>query len=179
MSGALRRSPSPQQIFDGASRTVVAGVAAAGAAVGSALSSIREEDKNAYKDHRTWQEEAEARAKAGNTAAEREIEMRLGGEPGVASTRVQQSNGKRKTVAIVVSADASLDFDEDESSFHEHAVRLSLFIVLLFTCANNASPSYLTYLATQTSQKFDSLSLFMPQDLKNTPWTQPRPNRSL
>src|SRR2546421_12853529 len=34
MSGALRRTPSPQQIFDGASKKVAAGVAAAGTVVG-------------------------------------------------------------------------------------------------------------------------------------------------
>ena len=43
MSGALRRTPSPQQILDGASKKVVAGVSAAGAAVTGALSSIIEE----------------------------------------------------------------------------------------------------------------------------------------
>jgi len=123
MSGALRRTPSPQQVFEGASRSVVAGVAAAGAAVGSALSSIREEDKNAYKDHRTWSEEAAARATAGSStgAPTGGIEMRSGEEPGVSSTRVPQSNGKRKTVAIVVSADASTEYDDDDD-YHEHAV---------------------------------------------------------
>ncbi len=40
MSGALRRTPSPQQLFGSAGKTVAAGVAAAGAAVGSALASI-------------------------------------------------------------------------------------------------------------------------------------------
>jgi hypothetical protein len=122
MSGALRRTPSPQQVFDGASRTVVAGVAAAGAVVGSALSSIREEDKNAYKDHRTWSEEAEARAAGVSPGPDRGIELRSGSEPGVSSTRVPLGNGKRKTVAIVVSADAHVDFDEDEGAYHEHAV---------------------------------------------------------
>jgi hypothetical protein len=36
--------------------------------------------------------------------------------------RTVVSNGRRKTVAIVVSADAAFDNDEDEGSFHEHAV---------------------------------------------------------
>lgn len=121
MSGALRRTPSPQQVFDGASRTVVAGVAAAGAAVGSALSSIREEDRNAYKDHRTWSEEAEARA-AGVIHGPGQIELRSGSEPGVSTSRIPQGNGKRKTVAIVVSADTHMDFDEEEGAYHEHAV---------------------------------------------------------
>jgi hypothetical protein len=122
MSGALRRTPSPQQFLDGASRSVVAGVAAAGAAVGSALSSIREEDKNAYKDHKTWSEEAESRPSAAIPGGP--IELRSASEPGVAaSQRVPISNEKRKAVAIVVSADTSLDLDQDEGAFHEHAVR--------------------------------------------------------
>lgn len=108
MSGALRRTPSPQQFFDGASRAVGASVAAAGAVVGNALSSIREEDKNAYKDHKTWSEEAESRRPADvkdSNAATR-------------SSQAQKApfNGKRRTVAMVVSADVNLDgvMDEDD-----------------------------------------------------------------
>jgi hypothetical protein len=124
MSGALRRTPSPQQVFDGVSRSVVGGVAAAGAVVGSALSSIREEDRNAYKDHRTWSEEAEARVSGASPAPEAgPTDLRSASIPGVApSQRVPVGSGKRKTVAIVVSADAgSADLD-DEDGFHEHAV---------------------------------------------------------
>ncbi len=123
MSGALRRTPSPQQMFDGVSRTVVGGVAAAGAVVGSALGSIMEEDKNAYKDHKTWSEEAEARGvPAVSPVPPGGIEMRSDSIPGVVATsRIPQSNGKRKTVAIVVSADTGMD-DYDDDEFHEHAV---------------------------------------------------------
>jgi hypothetical protein len=122
MSGALRRTPSPQQFMEGASRSVAAGVAAAGAVVGSALSSIREEDKNAYKDHRTWSEEAESRLPGVSPGPAGGIETRSASEPG-AMQRAAVSNGRRKTVAIVVSADTNLDdIDEDEGSFHEHAV---------------------------------------------------------
>jgi hypothetical protein len=123
MSGALRRTPSPQQMFDGVSRTVAGGVAAAGAVVGSALGSIMEEDKNAYRDHKTWSEEAEARGVAAvSPVPPGGIEMRSNSIPGVVATpRIPQSNGKRKTVAIVVSADTSMD-DYDEDEFHEHAV---------------------------------------------------------
>lgn len=127
MSGALRRTPSPQQFMEGASRTVVAGVAAAGAVVGSALSSIREEDKNAYKDHKTWSEEAEARLPGVGPDPPSGIEMRSVSEAGVAATpRVPVGNGKRKTVAIVVSADTNDDgmMDEDDI-FVEHASILS------------------------------------------------------
>lgn len=125
MSGALRRTPSPQQMFEGVSRSVAGGVAAAGAVVGSALGSIMEEDKNAYRDHKTWSEEAEARnIPAVSPVPTGGIEMR-DSTPGVVATpRVPQSNGKRKTVAIVVSADTSID-DYDEDEFHEHASILS------------------------------------------------------
>jgi hypothetical protein len=118
MSGALRRAPSPQQILDSTSRTVVAGVAAAGAVVGSALSSIREEDKNAYKDHKTWEEEAEARkAISSSSTALASSSMHSQKMP------VSQETGRRKTVAVVVSADADGDgMDDGEDYMQEHAV---------------------------------------------------------
>ncbi|TVY94235.1 hypothetical protein LAWI1_G002268 [Lachnellula willkommii] len=122
MSGALRRTPSPQQMFDGVSRSVVGGVAAAGAVVGSALSSIREEDRNAYKDHRTWSEEVESRDPAAG-AGPGAVDVRSTNLPGVAPSA--RGSGKRKTVAIVVSADTTLDDMDDEEGFHEHASILS------------------------------------------------------
>lgn len=119
MSGALRRTPSPQQFFDGASRTVVAGVAAAGAVVGSALSSIKEEDKNAYKDHKTWSEEAEARKPGVGPG------VSASGSTGQSQQRAPiPGSGKRKTVAVVISADADGDgLDDGDDYHHEHAVR--------------------------------------------------------
>lgn len=96
-----------QQFLDSARRTVAAGVTAAGAAVGSALAAIREEDKTAYADHETWSEEAEAR-KARAAAS---------------SSQSRDVNKYRKKVAIVVSADSRLD-NVDADSFHEHAVRV-------------------------------------------------------
>lgn len=109
MSGALRRTPSPQQFLSTASKTVAAGVAGVGAVVGSALASIREEDKGAYADHETWSEEAEARKDKPSPKS---------------SPRPHESSQRRKTVVIVVSADTNADeFDED--GFHEHASILS------------------------------------------------------
>ena len=102
---ALRRTPSPQQFFDSAKRTVAAGVTAAGAAVGSALAAIREEDKSAYADHETWSEEADAK------------QDRAVGP----SHSNKDANKRRKKVAIVISADNHLD-DVDADGFHEHAV---------------------------------------------------------
>ncbi|KAF3766046.1 hypothetical protein M406DRAFT_329889 [Cryphonectria parasitica EP155] len=115
MSGALRRTPSPQHILDRAGKTVVAGVAAAGTAVGSALAAIREEDKAAFADHETWSEEADAKKE----------------KPSASQTR-DHANKRRKTVAIVVSADAQLD-DMDEDGYHEHAndhSKIKLFILI-------------------------------------------------
>lgn len=97
MSGALRRTPSPQQFLDSTGKTVAAGVAAAGAVMGKALASIREEDK-AYQGSNPWSEEAEKKE------------------------RSPVSTGKRrKTVAIVVSADTELA-DLEDDGYHEHAV---------------------------------------------------------
>jgi hypothetical protein len=98
MSGALRRTPSPQQFFDSTGKTVAAGVAAAGAAVGKALASIREEERP-FADNNPWSEEADARKDRATPGGGR----------------------KRKTVAIVVSADSHVAALEDEG-FHEHAV---------------------------------------------------------
>lgn len=103
MSGALRRTPSPQQFLGNAGKTMAAGMAAAGAAVGSALASIREDDRNAYADHETWSEEADAKDRPAAPSAPKD------------------GSKRRKTVAIVVSADAPLE-DVDEDGFHEHAV---------------------------------------------------------
>ncbi|KAI1813059.1 hypothetical protein GGS20DRAFT_554868 [Poronia punctata] len=109
MSGALRRTPSPQQFLSNAGKTVAAGVAGVGAVVGSALASIREEDKNAYADHETWSEEAEARKEKTSSRS---------------SPRPHDSGKHRKTVVIVVSADTNAD-DFDEVGIHEHASVLS------------------------------------------------------
>ncbi|KAK4156388.1 hypothetical protein C8A00DRAFT_41167 [Chaetomidium leptoderma] len=105
---ALRRTPSPQQFFDSAKRTVAAGVTAAGAAVGTALAAIREEDKVAYADHETWSEEADAK------------QDRVAGP----SSQSKDANKRRKKVALVISADNHLD-DLDADGFHEHASILS------------------------------------------------------
>jgi len=156
MSGALRRTPSPQQVFDGATRSVVAGVTAAGAAVGSALSSIREEDKNAYKDHKTWQEEQEIKAATTAMAKDKEIELKTSDEPGVSTSRVAQPHTKRKTVAIVVSADSSHDFEEDDGGFHEHAVCIDRTVS---QSSANATQSILSHLPRNTD--FAKIRLFI------------------
>ncbi|KAH7320871.1 hypothetical protein B0I35DRAFT_459590 [Stachybotrys elegans] len=101
MSGALRRTPSPQQFLDSTGKSLAAGVAAAGAAVGKALASIREEEKP-FPDNNPWSEEADAK-----------------------KDRAGPSYGKnRKTVVIIVSADSNAAALADDD-FHEHASILS------------------------------------------------------
>lgn len=102
MSGALRRTPSPQQFFDSTGRTITAGVAAAGAVMGKALASIREDERYPTESN-PWSEEADARKNRSAGAA----------APG----------GKRRTVVIVLSADAQIDAEHDDGS-HEHAVSI-------------------------------------------------------
>lgn len=97
MSGALRRTPSPQQFLDSTGKTVAAGMAAAGAAMGKALASIREEDK-AYPEN-PWQEEADAKKDRAPVSGDK----------------------RRKTVAIVVSADTKIS-DVNDDGAHELAV---------------------------------------------------------
>ena len=99
MSGALRRTPSPQQFLDSTGKTVAAGVAAAGAAMGKALASIREEDKQ-YGEN-PWSEEADAKRERAPIVYDK----------------------KRKTVAVVVSADAKISDHAEDDGTHELAVR--------------------------------------------------------
>lgn len=149
MSGALQRAPSPQQVWEGASRSVVAGVAAAGAVVGTALSSIREEDKNAFKDHRTWEEEAEARRSGKDvapTGASGPFDLPSANEEVVVSPTPKGSvpGRKRKTVAIVVSADTNGDMLE-EDEYHEHAVRYAFMFCSCSATADIRSQFYPTF----------------------------------
>ncbi|KAL8931576.1 MAG: hypothetical protein Q9216_007152 [Gyalolechia sp. 2 TL-2023] len=127
MSGAIRRTPSPQQIFDGASRRVVAGVSAAGAAMGGALSAITEEDRRDYEDHSRWSEEAETRgatATAPSRPDQRSVEASM--SLGLSGAAAANGGKRRKTVAVVVSADIGQHEQEEEVSYiQEHASILS------------------------------------------------------
>lgn len=131
MHNTLRRTPSPQQIFDGASKRVAAGVAAAGAFVGG-LTSIQEENRRDFEDHSRWSEEVQSRANERNQQADIPTTM-SGALPtrGVANAP-PAFDKKKKTVAIVVS---SVSSDSEDSSF-QHAVSYnqSMFqLVLIFT----------------------------------------------
>lgn len=135
MFGAIRRTPSPQQLFDNASRHLVAGVAAAGAAVGGALSSIREEDQKDFKDHNPWSDEAESRTMGQGTTGNAPHLKHAADPPGqetsssqrrlVLSEQEERGSAKQKKVAIVVSAHYDNHDHSDDVSYHqEHAVGL-------------------------------------------------------
>ena len=134
VQGAIRRTPSPQQMMDIAGKRVAAGVAAAGAAVGSALSAIHEEDRD-YEDHERWSEEAEIKntvtaasaesATAVATHAEAFASSVRDGPSATTSTLAPATGTKRKTVAVVVSGESVLSgLDEEQGSYTtEQAVR--------------------------------------------------------
>ncbi|GES62228.1 peroxin-22-like protein Pex22-like-penicillium chrysogenum [Aspergillus terreus] len=111
MQGALRRTPSPQQIFDGASKRVAAGMAAAGAFVGGALTSIREE-RGDFEDHSRWSEEVESRA-ARRDLPDPAVPTMSGALPSRGVAGAPSLDKKKKTVAIVVSSE-SLHVGPDE-----------------------------------------------------------------
>lgn len=124
--GVLRRTPSPQQLFDTVSKKTAAGFAAAGAAAGAALASIREEDKDDYADHNRWTEEAEMRRNVEAQSSQSRSAVETQTKSFAASVKGgPSSGGRRKTVAIVVSAESLLDSQhEDDASYRsENAVR--------------------------------------------------------
>lgn len=135
MSGVIRRAPSPQQMFDSASKRVVAGVAAAGSVVGRGLGAIREETpKDDFADHERWSEEVEQREQRDGGGMDAETEAAAAREAIVPSRMLKgargqgqgQSRGKRKMVVVVVSADgggAGHTSDNEDATYQvEHAV---------------------------------------------------------
>ena len=109
MSSALGmgRSASPAQSYDWASKKVAAGVAAASAMVGGAISTLSGGQEAGYEDHDRWSEEADRRdndkeikqdIKRQGTADE--FFSGAVGMPRSASMHLR----KRRTVAIVVSS---------------------------------------------------------------------------
>ncbi|KAK3712568.1 hypothetical protein LTR37_009011 [Vermiconidia calcicola] len=125
IAGTMRRTPSPQQFFDSASR----GMAAAGAALGSIIEAGSDEEfderrqrregrdgdratrEEGFSDHERWSEEADERVNAGS-------ERRAG-----SLSRKRKGKGM-KSVAVVVSADSSIGevgYDDDSDFRTEHA----------------------------------------------------------
>ena len=132
VSGVIRRTPSPQQILDSASKQVSAGVAAAGAALGSIMEEDQDghaygpgpipgprDEKDGFSDHERWSEEADDKTRT--SVVEIESSKRA---QAARSVREEKGPAKAKrTVAIVVSADNSPDDNVEESAYHtEHAV---------------------------------------------------------
>ncbi|KAJ4982745.1 peroxin 22-like protein [Stagonosporopsis vannaccii] len=115
VQGVIRRTPSPQQVFDTVSKKTAAGWAAAGAA----LASIREEDKDdAYGDHSRWSEEA---------AIRRSIDAQSAQSTAAAADHTRAfAAAKRKTVVLVVSAESLTGAHDDDGSYRsENATILS------------------------------------------------------
>ncbi|KAK4889607.1 hypothetical protein LTR27_011591 [Elasticomyces elasticus] len=151
--GAMRRTPSPQQFYDQASKQVSAGLAAAGGVLGSIMEDgdehegeydgrrregesrgggggevreeRREEQREGFSDHERWSEEAEEKERD-RGVVEVESERRADAARSGRST----SDGKqraRKTVAVVISADTNMDgkMDEEDIIYDQHASILS------------------------------------------------------
>lgn len=167
MSGALRRTPSPQQIFDGARRNVVAGVTAAGAAVGGALSSITEEGKGGYEDHSRWSEEAESQqGEPSRKGPElRDLEGSTSSRQTTQSTI--KASAKRKSVAIVVSAETDYEHSEDAEYHQEHAV--SICSAELGQCYADNGQSILSHLPEHVDPDTRIFVLIYCPDLKQHP----------
>jgi hypothetical protein len=125
VQGVIRRTPSPQQVFDTVSKKTAAGWAAAGAA----LASIREEDKDdAYGDHNRWSEEAAIRRNVEAQSAQSSSAVDEQARAFAASVRGGgNAGGKRTTVVLVVSAESLTDSHDNDGSYRsENAVRPAL-----------------------------------------------------
>lgn len=130
MHNTLRRTPSPQQIFDGASKRVAAGMAAAGAFVGG-LASIREENRGDFEDHTRWSEEVQSRDNERSRQVD-DVPTMSGALPTPRGTAGATSE-KKKSVAIVVSSASS---HGPEDSTFEHAVSyIYLYLIVRYADA--------------------------------------------
>jgi hypothetical protein len=125
--GIIRRTPSPQQLFDSVSKKTAAGWAAAAGAAGAALASIREEDKDDYGDHSRWSEEAAIRRNVAAQSSQSAAAVDTQSRSFAASIRNPPTGGKRKTIVLVVSAESLMDSPHDaEGPYHsENATILS------------------------------------------------------
>lgn len=129
--GAMRRTPSPQQLYDHASKTVGAGLAAAGSALGSIMEEdqmqqqqqrgrqVRREEREGFSDHERWSEEADEQYSHRVSA----VEVESGRRADAARQAGKGGVVRKKNVAIVVSADTNMDGKMDEEDVSIHAVR--------------------------------------------------------
>ena len=145
VAGAVKRTPSPQQFFDSASKQVMGGMAAAGAALGSIMEGSDEEVvgrrdgrrqrsskrdgkvDDGFSDHERWSEEADERQRVTASAVEAESERRA--DNARATRDSKGKRGAKKAVAIVVSAELNSDIAYNDGSAAEftteHAVSQS------------------------------------------------------
>ncbi|KAK3677557.1 hypothetical protein LTR78_002407 [Recurvomyces mirabilis] len=118
--GAMRRTPSPQQFFDHASKQVSAGIAAAGSALGSIMEDpengsgpnsgrvsrdervsrerrgevdVRREEREGFSDHERWSEEADEKRRVGPVGGV-EVESGRRAESARSAREVDSSKGK-------------------------------------------------------------------------------------
>jgi hypothetical protein len=161
----MRRTPSPQQAFDSVKKYGAAGVAAAGAVVGGALSSIREEGtersparskpkrgEEGFSDHERWSEEAERRVdtpdQSRGAASSTVDTFGAGSRDAPLALPKLPTGSRRKTVAVVVSGETMLEHlrDEDEGKYHsEQAVCICTFLSILYANIVRCSPCCLIY----------------------------------
>ena len=148
VQGVMRRTPSPQQFFENASKQVSAGWAAAGAALGSIVEEEKDDDyedsrrairseerraerrtagreereKEGFSDHERWSEEADEKQRVSTVEAESSRRVGAAREDGKGKGRA------KRAVAVVVSADTDVDMQADEGAGYrtEHAVSPSL-----------------------------------------------------
>ncbi|KAF2849082.1 hypothetical protein T440DRAFT_427187 [Plenodomus tracheiphilus IPT5] len=194
--GVIRRTPSPQQLFESVSKKTAAGLAAAGAAAGAALASIREEDKDeAFGDHNRWSEEAAIRRSV--EAQSRDSAAAVDAQTKSFAASIKngpQYTGKRRTVVLVVSAESLMDREDDDHGAYrsENATILShlpdtdfsktKLFVLVYTPslrsrpqsrANNSSPLGSSYSAISTPARTPGEELQSidprPEDMVYTP----------
>jgi hypothetical protein len=169
--GIIRRTPSPQQLFDTVSKKTAAGWAAAGAAAGAALASIREEDKDDFKDHNRWSEEATIRrnveAQSSQSAAAVDTQTRSF----AASIKNPPTGGKRRTVVLVVSAESLMDnpHDDDGSYRSENAVCTCLMHSTLPQSTTNIAQTILSHLPDTDFNRTKLFVLIYSPSLRSRP----------
>lgn len=183
MTGAIKRTPSPQQFFDSASKQVMGGLAAAGSALGSIMEVDSNGDRDEYRrrdendgfsDHERWSEEADERQRI--TAVEGESGRRA---EAARSAREEKGKGRSKrAVAIVVSADVDSGDAIHEEAFHtEHAVRLQSLLQSSNTA--NILQSILSHLPdAHDPSRTDLFVLIYAPGLKSLPPTDYNPGRA-
>ena len=133
MSSTNKGAPSSGNSYDWATGKVAAGMAAAGAIIGGALGSMRENKQDNYEDHERWSEEVENRE--GGKEIKQGIKRQgtahefFSGEVDLPQPEIIRQT-KRRSVAIVVSAVEHKADGVDDLGHHA----VSLLIRMLLRC---------------------------------------------